>query len=52
MSSNEIYTGANQNQMRFFHVEGDTLTLQTPEIASAIRPGQKAVATITFERER
>jgi hypothetical protein len=52
MSSNEIYTGANQNQTRFFRIEGDKLTLRTPEIVSAVRPGQKAVGTITFERER
>jgi hypothetical protein len=52
MSSNEIYTGANQNQTRFFLIEGDRLTLRTPEIVSAVRPGQKAVGTITFERER
>jgi hypothetical protein len=50
MSSNEIR--ANQDQTRFFRVEGNRLTLRTPEIASAIRPGQKAVGTITFERER
>ena len=52
MSSNEIYTGANQDQTRFFRIEGDKLTLRTPEIVSAVRPGQKAVGTITFERER
>jgi hypothetical protein len=52
MSSNEIYTGENQNQTRFFRIEGDKLILRTPEIASAVRPGQKAVGTITFERER
>jgi len=52
MSSNEIYTGANQDQLRFFHVEGDKLTLRTPEIVSAVRPGQRAVGTIMFERER
>jgi hypothetical protein len=51
MSSNEIYTGANQNQARFFRLDGDKLTLRTPEIVSAVRPGQKAVGTITFERE-
>jgi Lipocalin-like domain len=51
MSSNEIYTGTNQNQMRFFRIEGDKLTLRTPEIVSAVRPGQKAVGIITFERE-
>ena len=52
MSSNEIYTGANQDQTRFFRIEGNKLTIRTPEIASAVRPGQKAVGTITFERER
>ena len=52
MSANEIYTGANQNQTRFFRIEGNKLTLRTPEIVSAVRPGQKAVGTITFERER
>jgi hypothetical protein len=51
MSSNEIYTGANQNQTRFFRIEGNKLTLRTPEIVSAVRAGQKAVGTITFERE-
>ena len=52
MSANEIYTGANQDQTRFFRIEGNKLTLRTPEIVSAVRPGQKAVGTITFERER
>lgn len=51
-SSNEIYTGANQDQTRFFSIEGNMLILRTPEIASAVRPGQKAVGTIMFERER
>jgi len=52
MSSNEVYTGANQDQTRFFRLEADKLILRTPEIASAVRPGQKAIGTITFERER
>ncbi len=52
MSSNEIYTGASQNQTRFFNIDGDKLTIRTPEIESAVRPGQKAVGTIIFERER
>jgi hypothetical protein len=46
MSSNEILTGTNENQTRFFRIEGDKLILRTPEIASAVRPGQKAVGTI------
>jgi Lipocalin-like domain len=52
MSWNEIYSGANQNQIRFFNMEGDILTIRSPEIVSAVRPGQKAVATLTLERER
>jgi hypothetical protein len=52
MSWNEIYSGANQNQTRFFTVEGDKLTIRSPEIVSAVRPGQKAVATLLLERER
>ena len=52
MSSNEIYTGANQNQTRYFKVEGDRLVLRTPEIASAVLPGKKVVGTVNFERER
>ena len=51
-SWNEIYSGANQNQTRFFNVEGDKLIIRSPEIVSAVRPGQKAVATLTLERER
>jgi len=52
MSWNEIYSGANQNQTRFFSMEGDRLIVRSPEIVSAVRPGQKAVATLTLERER
>jgi len=52
MSSNEIYTGANQVQTRFFKVEGDKLALRTPEIASAVLPGKRVVGTLSWERER
>ena len=52
MSWNEIYSGANQNQTRFFNLDGDILTIRSPEIVSAVRPGQKAVATLTLQRER
>jgi hypothetical protein len=52
MSSNEILTGANQEQTRFFKIEGDKLTLRTPEIASAVLPGKRVVGTLTWERER
>ena len=52
MSWNEIYSGANQNQTRFFDIDGDKLIIRSPEIMSAVRPGQKAVATLSLERER
>jgi Lipocalin-like domain len=52
MSWNELYSGANQIQTRFFNREGDILTVRSPEIVSAVRPGQKAVATLTLQRER
>jgi hypothetical protein len=52
MSSNEIYTGANQDQVRYFKVDGDELLLRTPEIASAVLVGKRVVGTITFTRER
>jgi hypothetical protein len=52
MSSNEVFSGLNRDQVRYFELEGDRLTIRTPEIVSAIRPGQKAVGTVVFERER
>jgi hypothetical protein len=51
ISSNEVFTGANKTQVRFFEVKGDTLTIKTPEIASAALPGKKVVGTLTWERE-
>ena len=52
MSSNEVFKDANQVQTRFFKLEGDTLTIRTPEIASSALPGKKVVGTNIFERER
>jgi hypothetical protein len=51
MSSNEIYSGANQNQTRFFRIDGDKLTLRTGSIVSAVRPGQTAEGTLIWQRE-
>ena len=52
VSSNEIFTGANRDQTRFFELEGDKLTVRTPEIVSAALPGKRVVGIITWERER
>lgn len=50
MSGNEVFTGPNQVQTRFFKLEGDKLIIRTPEIDSAALPGKKIVGTNIFER--
>lgn len=52
MSANEVFTGANQVQTRFFKLDGEKLIVRTPEISSAALPGKKIVGTNVFERER
>ena len=52
MSSNEIYVGPLQRQTRFFTLDGDKLVLRTPEIISAVKPGQKVVGIVGWERQR
>jgi Lipocalin-like domain len=51
MSTNEVFTGTNQVQTRFFKLEGEKLIVRTPEISSAALPGKKIVGTNIFERE-
>ena len=50
ISWNELQTGS--DQVRFFKVEGDKLSLRTPEIVSAVYVGKKVVGTLNWERER
>jgi len=50
ISWNELLTG--QDQVRFFKLEGDKLTLRTAEQISAVYAGKKVVGTLTWERER
>jgi len=50
ISWNELFTG--QDQVRFFKLEGDKLTIRTAEQASAVYPGKRVVGTLTWERER
>lgn len=50
ISWNELLTG--QDQVRFFKLEGDKLTIRTAEQASAVYPGKRVVGTLTWERER
>jgi Lipocalin-like domain len=50
VSWNEIYAGT--EQIRYYSVTGDTLTLRTAEQPSGVLPGKWIVATLTYERER
>jgi len=50
ISWNELLTG--QDQVRFFKLEEDKLSIRTAEQVSAVYPGKKVVGTLTWERER
>jgi hypothetical protein len=50
VSWNEIYS--QQEQVRHFRIEGDMLTVSTPEAQSALLPGRRIVGWSTFERVR
>jgi hypothetical protein len=49
VSWNEILNA--QDQVRFFKLEGERLTVRTPEQPSGLFPGKKTVSTLTLERE-
>ena len=51
-SWNEVYTGAGQNQVRIWKLDGDKLSLRTLEQESAVRPGKRIVASLMWEREK
>jgi hypothetical protein len=46
---NEIYKGS--EQVRYFELSGDRLSIRTPEQESAILIGKRTVATLVWERE-
>ena len=48
ISWNELLTG--QDQVRFFKLEGDKLTIRTGEQTSAVFPGKRVVGALTWER--
>jgi hypothetical protein len=50
MSGNELLTG--QEQVRYFKLDGDKLSIRTAEQVSSIYPGKRVVGTLTWERER
>jgi hypothetical protein len=50
ISWNELMTGS--DTVRFYKLEGDRLSLRTPEQVSAVYVGKKVVGTLIWERER
>ena len=50
LSGNELLTG--QDQVRFFKLDGDKLSIRTAEQVSAVFPGKRVVGTLNWERER
>jgi len=46
---NEIYSGTEQT--RYYMLNGEKLSIRTAEQLSAVLPGKKVVATLTYERE-
>ena len=50
ISGNELLTG--QDQVRFFRLDGDKLSIRTAEQVSAVFPGRRVVGTLNWERER
>lgn len=47
---NEIYAGT--ELVRYYVLNGDTLSLTTAPQASGVLPGKKVIATLTYEREK
>jgi hypothetical protein len=47
---NEVYTGT--EQVRYFELVGDKLSLRTPEQQSAILIGKRTIATLVWQREQ
>jgi hypothetical protein len=50
ISGNELLTG--QEQVRYFKLDGDKLSIRTAEQVSTVYPGKRVVGTLAWERER
>jgi hypothetical protein len=47
---NEVFKS--REQVRFFKLEGDTMTIRVPERASGLAPGKRNTSVVIFEREK
>jgi len=50
ISWNQVYVG--KPQVRYYTVNGDRLTIRTPEQESGAMPGKRTVSILTFERHK
>jgi len=50
ISWNQAYVGT--PQVRYYTVNGDSLTIRTPEQESGALPGQRTASILTFERQK
>jgi hypothetical protein len=50
VSWNQIYIG--KPQVRFYVVDGDKLTIRTPEQDAGAVPGKRIISVMTFERQK
>jgi hypothetical protein len=50
VSWNQIYVG--KPQVRFYTLDGDKLTIRTPEQDAGTLPGKRIISVLTFERQK
>ncbi len=50
ISSNQVFAGT--PQVRYYTLNGDTLTVRTPEQDTAMFPGKRASSVLTFQRQK
>ena len=50
ISSNQVIVG--NPQVRYYTLNGDTLTIRSPEQDTAMFPGKRATSVLTFQRQK
>jgi hypothetical protein len=50
ISSNQVIVGT--PQVRYYILNGDTLTIRSPEQDTAMFPGKRASSVLTFQRQK
>jgi hypothetical protein len=50
ISSNQVIVG--KPQVRYYALNGETLTIRSPEQDTAMFPGKRAISVLTFQRQK